>query len=383
MEYRIISADDHVVEAADVFDRVPSRLRDRVPHIERRDGYDYWTLDGKVVGKITAKAGVHPSEWGHLRVDGSYDSIRPGSYKPVERVKDYQQDGVDAGVLYPNFLGFAGDPAYWVKDPEARLACIQAYNDWLIEDFCGAAPGRLIGLCLVPSWDVDLAVAEAQRAVKMGHSGVVFGGAMDVFGNPATFDPYWDPLWEAVQDLNVPICFHQMSAALERPTNKGNPPSTRYWKSELSGIIEAQVVWHMCTLAPVVPEVIFCGMLDRFPRLRIFLGEAGVGWIPYVLTMSDYIWERNRYWAEPKLKMRPSEYWRRNFASGFWSEPIHPFLLDYLGPDTLLWEGDYPHSITTWPDSQQHIERSLAGVTDPSVRRSILAGNAMRLFNLE
>ena len=378
MDYQVISADDHVVEPADVFTRrVPARWHDQIPHIEQIDGKDLWVVEGKVVGRIFSKAGVPFSEWSELRDEARYDTIRPGGYDPVERLKDYDIDGVDAGVLFPNpVVGFAGDPLYSVKDPQVRLACIQAYNDWLVEDFCGVNPERLIALCVLPSWDVELAVAEAQRSVKKGHRGIVFAGAMDVFGQQPTWDPYWDPLWAAVQDLDVVLCFHQISAAMDRPTAKELPPP------ELSGIIAARVVWHICTLVPVLPEILFSGMLDRFPRLKVFLAEGGVGWIPFVLSQSDFVWERNRHWAEPKLKMPPSEYWRRQCAAGFWSEPISPFLVEYLGADTILWEGDYPHTILTWPDSLHHIDKSLAQIPDVTARRKITAENAIRLFNL-
>lgn len=379
MQYRVISSDDHVVEPADVFTRrVPARLHDRVPHIERRDGKDLWVVEGRVVGRIFSKAGVPFSEWSELRDEARYDSIRPGAFDPVERLKDYDIDGVDASVLFPNpIVGFAGDPLFSVRDTEARLAGIRAYNDWLVEDFCGVDPRRLIPLCVLPSWDVDLAVEEARRSVGKGHRGIVFAGAMDVFGGTPTWDPYWDPLWAASQDLDVPVCFHQISAAMDRPTAKEAPPPDQ------SGIIAARVVWHICTLVPVLPEILFCGMLDRFPRLKVFLAEGGVGWIPFVLSQSDFVWERNRFWARPRLKLPPSEYWRRQCAAGFWSEPITPHAVELLGADSILWEGDYPHTILTWPDSQHHIEKSLSAIPDVTVRDKILSGNAIRLFGLD
>lgn len=379
MDYRVISSDDHVVEPADVFTRrVAARYHDRIPRIERRDGKDLWVVDGRVVGRIFSKAGVPFEEWSELRDEARYDSIRPGGFDPVERLKDYDIDGVDASVLFPNpVVGFAGDPLYSVKEPAIRLACIEAYNDWLVEDFCGVDPRRLIPLCVLPSWDVDLAVAEAARCLKKGHRGIVFAGALDVFGQTPTWHPYWDPLWRLMEEADLPVCFHQISAALDRPTAHAAPPP------EVSGIIAARVVWHICTLVPVLPEILFSGMLERFPGLKVFLAEGGVGWIPFVLQQADFVWERNRYWAEPKLSLRPSEYWRRQCAAGFWSEPIHPFLVETLGAESILWEGDYPHTILTWPDSGQHIERSLAPIADPAIHRQILAENAIRIFRLD
>ncbi len=359
-----------------MFDRVPAALRDQVPHIERREERDCWVLDGKVVGNLFSRVGVHPSEWGDLRTDGNYDTIQPGAWNPTARLEDYSQDGVDAAVLFPNVAGFAGDPVWYVSNLEARLAAIRSYNDWLVEDFCSADPARLIPLCIVPAWDAELAAAEARRAVEKGHRGVIFSAAMDLFGQKPTFHPYWDPLWATIEGLDVPSCLHQLSQAITRPTVRGQAPP------EVSNMLTAWAAWHLVSMAEPLPELLLAGFLDRFPRLRIFLAEVGVGWIPAVLTQTDYMWEKYRYHREPKLKMRPSEYWQRNFAAGFWSEPIHPFLLETLGAHTILWEGDYPHSVATFPDSQSHIQRSLAQVADDKTRAKILAGNAIRLFHL-
>ncbi len=356
-------------------------MLDRVPHVERRDGRDFWILDGKVVGGISANLGVPFVEWdtpGRHSMARSYDTVVAGSFNPVERLKDYDRDGVDAAVLFPNgFIGFAGDPLYSIKEPEVRLRCIQAYNDWLVEEFCAPNPQRLIPLCVLPSWDAALAAAEARRAVKIGHRGVIFGAAMDVFGQPATFDPYWDPLWAAAQEMDIPVSLHQPSSLMDRPTVKGATPP------EIAPAINRALgVWHVCTLVPVLPELILCGILDRFPRLKFFLAEAGVGWIPFVLNQCDYTWERIRRTGGPETKLRPSDYWRRNFTAGFWSEPITEFLVEYLGAETMMWEADYPHSITTSPDSQAHIERSLSRITDEATRQRLVGANAATLFKL-
>ncbi len=378
MKYDVVSADDHVVEPADCYTRrVPHRMVEQVPRVQRIDDKDAWFVQGKKVGAVTALTGVPTKEADISRVKAeSYDTILPGSYRPIERLQDYDRDGIDAGVLFPNAAGFAGDPLWYVKDLEVRLACIQAYNDWLLEDFCNVDPARLIGLAILPSWNVEAACAEARRAVKNGYKGIIFCAALDIFGQPATFLPYWDPLWATIQDLNVPVCFHQLSRASVRPTFGNAVPDG------MTGLRIAEAIWCISSLVQVLPELIFAGIPERFPRLKIFLAEGGVGWIPFVLSQADYLWERHRDTISPRLTMPPSDYWRRQFSAGFWSEPVPPSLTEYLGPHTILWEADYPHSLTTYPNSQQHIAKSLASLTDPAVRRQIIAGNSERLFQI-
>jgi predicted TIM-barrel fold metal-dependent hydrolase len=385
MDYRVISSDDHVTEPPDIFERrLPARLRTLAPRVQRQtNGEDVWVSDGRII----ARTGIHSARKLKVPFDKrdlpgtpllNYDSCERGIWEPYARLKDYDANGVDAGVLFPDFLpGFTGNP-FWSldHDPELRIECLKAWNDWEVEDFCAVSPHRLISQCLLPVWDVRESVKELVRCAKKGHKGVTIGGVLDIFGYPTFFEPHWDPIWEAAQELDIVISFHQQSAQLDR----------RKWTEEdrqrLRGLSLAQVVWHVCTTQVPLIDILFSGVLERFPRLKIFIGEGGVGWIPYVLTQADFFWERNRASVKPDLSMPPSEYWRRQVFAGFWYERIDEYILEQLGEDNILWEDDYPHQLSDSPNSGKNIELSLARVADQKVRHKILAGNAVKLFNL-
>jgi uncharacterized protein len=153
----------------------------------------------------------------------------------------------------------------------------------------------------------------------------------------------------------------------------------------MPGMKEMLTVYHLTTAMVPLIDILTCGMLERFPRLRLFLGESGVGWIPYVLEQADFSWIRCRSWSHSPLKMLPSDYWKRQISGSFWYERIDSYIIDQLGADNILYEDDYPHMLTDngiGKGSAGNIETSLQHVKDSKVRHKILAGNAMRLFGL-
>ena len=394
MDYRVVSVDDHLVEPADVFTkRVPARLRDKVPHIRNIDGTPKWFVEDKMIAGVSSAAGVHWRDVTKPGVSDTYENMRRGGWDPKARLAEMDVDGVDASTVFPNFARFHGDPLESVPDLNIRLECIRAYNDWVVEDFCAADPKRLIAQTLVPPWDMEIAVAEAARSVKKGARALILGMAPDLFGYAPLWSHQWDPVWAAAQDMDVPVTFHQMSAAFDRAVfqkGKGILGGTgNTLKSHQDAVIPeniraAATVAHVTTHTAPLAEFLMSGILERFPRMRVILAESGVSWIPYVLHQCDYVGERQQYKAAAswELKMPPSEYWKRQCGAGFWSDFIHPDLLGFMGEDTVMWEGDYPHPIVTWPNSQRIIEQSLSTVKDPRQRGKVLAGNAVRILKL-
>ena len=396
MEYRVISVDDHLVEPADVFTkRVPSRLKEKVPHIRDVNGTPMWFVEDTQIAGVSSNAGVRFEDFGKPGISDSYENMLPGGWDPVARLKEFDQDGVDASVCFPNFGRFHGNPLESVPDLAIRLECIKAYNDWVLEDFCGVNPERLIAQCLIPPWDVEISVTEALRSAKKGHKALIHGMAPDLFGYKPLWDHQWDPLWAAAEEMNVPVAFHQISAMMDRAIFQRGPAVL-----EVEGSIHgshrgvpipesmraANIVAHISSLFAPLAELLLSGILERFPRLRVVLAESGTSWIPWILHQCDYVGERQMYKdaaARWELKMRPSDYWKRQCSAGFWSDLISPYQLEYMGEDTVMWEGDYPHGIVTWPNSREIQGHSLAKVTDERQRAKILAGNAVRVFNLK
>ena len=385
MDYKVISSDDHVVEPPDIFERrLPARLRARAPRVRRFGQEDRWVIGERVLVKAGAdKPNLKtPHDQRGLVGQVNYDTCEPGVWQPQARLKDYDANGVDAAVLFPDYLpGFTGNP-FWslADDPELRLEVLKAWNDWLVEDFCSVAPDRLIAQCLLPVWDVQESVKELERCAKKGHRAIMYGGVLDIYGLPSLFESHWDPIWAAAQDTGLPITLHQQSFQLDR---KVWTPEDR---KNLRGLPLALVTGHVAnTMVPLV-DFLFSGIPERFPRLQFYIGEGGVGWIPYILTQADFFWRRrNRSFVDPELSMPPSQYWRRQFSAGFWYERIDDYILDQLGEDNVLWEDDYPHQLTDigiGDGSSAYIDFSLERVTDPQVRHKILAGNAVRVFKL-
>lgn len=393
MEYKIISTDDHLVEPPDVWTkRVPAAIKDKVPHIRDINGTPKWFVEDTQIAGVNSNAGVAHQDFGKDGVSDSYENMRPGGYDPKARLAELDQDGVDASILFPNFGRFHGNPLESVPDLGIRLECIKAYNDWIVDEFCAADPERLIPLALIPPWDIELAKAESIRCAKKGHKGLVHGMAPDIFGYPGSWEHYWNPFWATAQDLDVPVVFHQISATMDRAIfQKGagvlggvGQMHGSHRGAKIPGSMRAaNIVAHVSSLINPLAELLMGGVLERFPKMKVVLAEGGVSWLPYVLNQADYVGERQKYTdGSWELTMLPSDYWKRQCASGFWSDLISPNLLEDVGEHTVMWEGDYPHGILTWPDSKTIIEQSMRRVTDEGQRHKILAANAMRMFNL-
>ena len=211
MKYGVVSADDHVQEAADVWTNRMSKAKfgDDIPHIvELPDGAQTWALGGNAqgFGGLARVAGVKAK----VR---TWDEVPPSTYVAAERLKILDQEEVDASVLFPNIIGITNQNFQKEGSEEFRLACIRAYNDWLIEEWQDYSP-RFIAQCVTPMWDVNLCVAEIHRAVKRGHKALAWHGAPHVLGLKYFNDPYWYPVFQACCDLDVPLCLH--STALDR-----------------------------------------------------------------------------------------------------------------------------------------------------------------------
>jgi len=375
MSYKVISSDDHVSEGPGTWvDRVPARMRDQVPQIQVLNGISTWCIGSEPTQRLGP---VRDAEELEIRKATARFQTRPGDWDPVERLKDYTLDSVDAGVLFPNYSGFTGDPCNMVKGHEVQMECIRAYNDWLVDEFCATDPTRLIPLALLPAWDIELAIGEATRAVKSGHRGVIWGAALDVFGYTPTWEKYWDPFYAAVQEMGIPLVFHQPSAMMDRAIFQDPSVKMPQYMRSSASINHVQSLIYPCV------ELMMSGILERHPKLDVFFAESGASWIPYTLNQCDYYWPRYSRFDGNELRMLPSDYWRRQCYAGFWTDIISPQVVDWLGEDNVLWEGDYLHTIATFPNSRNIQAESLKDIVDSNIRAKILAGNSVKLFKLD
>jgi predicted TIM-barrel fold metal-dependent hydrolase len=377
--YNRISADCHVDLPwlpPDLFTaNASAALKDRMPYVVDGPEGPSWTTKGGVsfgfansVGSVGKKfvAGANH------RVDvmagtGLYDDGRKGIRRPTDphlRVKDMERDGVQAEVIF-GILGAASR----LQDHEAAIEMFRIYNDWL-RDFCTHYPERMIGLACLPYGNIPAAIKEVHRAAKLGLRGVELSCSWDM---EPMYHTVWDPFWKAINDVNLPLHFHTFPAipVAQREKIKGMPFSDAAHFTSVAGF--------QMNLINIVAAVIGAGVLERYPNLRISFGESGIGWLAYALDRMDFEWEdRFRHLT---LKMRPSEYWRRQCKATFQYDRIGAKLVDDIGVETLMWGSDYPHPDGVWPDSSKYIDEQF-GHLPAAVVRKITCDNAAGFYGL-
>jgi predicted TIM-barrel fold metal-dependent hydrolase len=352
---RIISADDHMdvnVLPPELFtDRVPSALREKVPRVVDTADGPMWTVNGSLVGPSgrRAKGLITHDDLG----------FRPG--RPQDRLSDMDRDGVYCQVIYGPPLGLP------VPEHDARAACMTAYNDWAAE-FNAAEPDRLVVLALLPSHAPAAAKAELERVASLGHRGAL----LNVFDAPdPPFEDEWAEFWSTANEIAMPISFH-LGAGLH--SIRVRPGSWR---------MPAGVAVAPMQLDEVLAGVIMSGVLERNPNVRVVFGEAGLGWVPYVLERLDHEHEKYRgVTRDVVLSERPREYFRRQVFLTYEDDHLGLELLPHVGADNVMWASDYPHGDSTWPHSRRAIAASgLSGIPEAD-RSKILWDNAARLYGI-
>lgn len=362
---RILSSDSHVVEPAEVWSgRIERRFADRGPRIihehNGRKG-DFFTAEGLTPFPIAAfaVAGVDPREY-RQKMSGGYEGVRPSAWDPVERIADQDRDGVMGEVLYPSLAM----QLFQLEDGELRAASFRAYNDWLAE-YCASSPRRLAGVALIALDNPEDGARELARAANKG-----LRGAM-IWGEPPAERPYgdssYDRFWAAAQDLAAPVSLHILT---ERKT-VGRPLSNvmTYYPSLHHGVQKS------------LAGVIFGGVLERFPRLRIVSVENDIGWIPHYLQRMDHSYAKYRYLERDVIPNPPSFYFHRQVCATFQDDRVGVVMRADIGVDNVMWASDFPHSDSTWPRSREVIERDFAGVPEAEVRKMI-ADNTAAVYGL-
>jgi predicted TIM-barrel fold metal-dependent hydrolase len=373
IDYPIVDADSHVNEPPDLWQkRVPARFRERAPRVERGDHGDVWLFDGgreKWPVGLTTVAGL--SYFDYKPFGFTYESIRPGSFDTKARLADMEADGIYAQILYPS-VTLKGARIY-SQDRDLQVACVRAYNEWLLE-FCEGSGGRLVGQAIIPTTGLDDALAELEWALEKGHKGAVISsfpnGSLDV-------KPEDDRFWGQVEDAGFPVAVHIGSFVPE------GMRKSRSWTG-LPFLAAAALTKAGGQTLPAVCEILFSGIFERFPALRIVLVEANIGWIPTLLEQSDDMFLRYRWYtgAHEQMKRTPSEIFHRSFWATFMVDTVGMDLLHRLNEGHLMWSTDYPHSGSDWPNSRVTIERVFRGVPQHLVRR-MLRDNCVDLYGLD
>jgi predicted TIM-barrel fold metal-dependent hydrolase len=390
---RIISVDDHVVEPTDLWQRwLPIKLRAAGPRVERIKGRakqkaryftyvadedgtwaDCWVYDDKVVAILD---GLVASSFDPSEVVGravTFDQMAPGCYDPKARIEALDANHTEASLCFPTFPRFCGQTFLEASDRALGLACVRAYNDWMIEEWCGQQPGRLVPLTLIPLWDPIEAAVEVRRCAAKGSHAIAFSEGPNALDLPSVHTDHWDPLWAACEDTDTVVNMHIGSSSRFVTTGPDAP-----WLVSVGltfqGSCHALVDW-LCS-----------GVLERFPTLRIALSEGQVGWMPYILERLDRGFEHGGAYSgvKDRLSRPPSTYISGRVYGCVFSDFVGLQMRDTIGMTQIMFETDYPHGDSTWPNSRAVAESLVAdaGLDDDETYR-LLRGNAIDCYRLD
>ena len=372
----LVSADDHIIEPPGVWtERAPASLAERAPAIVVDEGLEKWRVEDRLRANHGLSVMAGRSYEDFTSQSQSFKDMRPGCYDPVERVRDMDLDGVLTQMCFPSLAGIGGEAFMALKDPELRDWVFSAYNDWLLEEFQATAPGRLVGHAILPLYDPAKALAEFERIASKGVKSLsVPGRPQLVEGCLALIHPDLDPLWSSVEEHGAPINIHLGQ------TRTGGATS-QMLLDPLPGQAEAYIAAAPLSCFEFLGEIIWGGLLERHPTLKVVSSEGGIGWLPYFLERSDYTFTKHRFWTKSRLDKKPSFYFHRQCYAAFIHDEAGVFARELIGVDSILWESDYPHTDTTWPRSHEWAAASLKGVPEDEYRK-ITRENAEAVYNL-
>jgi len=368
----LVSVDDHLVEPPDVFEgRLPARFASHAPKIVRQeDGSDVWVFNDTVIPNIglNAVAGRPREEYGVEPT--AFDEMRPGCYDVHERIKDMNAAGVLASMNFPSFPGFSARLFAAAADKELALAVVRAYNDWHIDEWCGAYPGRFIPMALPVLWDPVLAADEVRRVAAKGCRSMTFTESPFGLGFPSLHDAAWDPLWTALCDEGVVLSVHLGSSGQLTVTSPDAP-------------VDVMITLQPMNICSAAADLLWSRVIKEFPAIRIALSEGGTGWVPYFLERLDRTYEMHHNWTGQDFGGRlPSEVFREHFLTCFISDPVGIEMRHRIGIDNIAWECDYPHSDSSWPTPAEDLASAMAGVPDEEIEQ-ITWRNGSRWYSFD
>jgi predicted TIM-barrel fold metal-dependent hydrolase len=384
-----VSVDDHLIEPARLWqERVPAKWKDVAPHIVRDGASEFWAYEDRqiVTTGLNAVAGKRREEFSPEPI--TYEDMRPGCYEPAARVADMDQGFVLSSLLFPSFPRYCGQVFNEAKDKEVAQVCVQAWNDFILEEFADAYPGRFIPMMILPLWDPAAAAKEIERTAARGAKSVAFSENPTKLGLPSIHTDYWHPMFRAAEEAGLVISMHVGSSSNLIRTSEDMPTLAFMSYSAAANQAGTLLDW------------LFSGNFETFPGLKIALSESGIGWIPYFLERAEQVVDKQRFWAS-RFDINMNAAHDRGEQKGAASFSLdtdvrrlfhdHVFatfiedqagiaLLDIIGEDNVMLECDYPHSDSTWPDSVNLARKWLSHLPD-DVQHKIAVGNAMRVYN--
>ncbi len=368
-KYTIISADDHLVEPPNLFDgRLSAKYGDRAPKlVDMDDGSQVWVLDGQVLSVIAINAVAGQKQDEDLVEPRHFADIREGAYDVHKRVEDMDLDGVYASLCFPSLVGFAGVRLQALPDQKYALDTVRAWNDWHIEEWVGPYPDRFIA-CQIP-WlnDSKIAAEEIHRNAERGFKSVSFPELPGKLGFEPLASEAWDPFWKACEETDTVISVHTGSAGLPVNSEGTNAVGTQFGAGY--------------SMIPAT-EWLYAKMALKYPNLKIVMTEGGIGWVAAVYDRLDHAEsyrESRRVWDHD---IRPSDVFRRNFWFCTLNDPSAMPMRHRIGLDKIMFEVDYPHADTSWPNTQARADSLLKDL--PKDEADMIAWrNASQLYRHE
>ena len=388
---KIISVDDHVIEPPNVWlDRLPKKYHDVGPRTVRERGTmnfvggvfsyepsddgdlcDWWIYEDKKIPqtRLAAAVGFDRDE---VKVTGiTYEEMRKGCWDQEARLADMDANWTDIQMCFPTFPRFCGQTFMEAQDKVLADLCVKAYNDWMVEEWCGGTNGRLQPLIIVQLWDADLAAAEVRRNAERGVRALAFSEIPPYLNLPSIHTDYWEPLFRACSETNVAIHMH-IGSSSKMPSTSADAPAAVGSTLTFGNAMSSMADW------------MFSGWLAKFPNLKLAYSEGQIGWIPYILERADRVWEENRGWGGVSdiVKEPPSTYYYQSIYACFFADQYGLENIEKVGPNNVCFETDYPHSDSTWPHSREVAMKMMDGLSDDIVYK-LVRGNAIRLMDLD
>jgi uncharacterized protein len=362
--YPVISADSHITEPPDCYSaNIEPAYRDRAPHMvtheTRGDMFVIPGMKNPIAMGLVAAAG---KEYDEITETGVlFADLHRSGWDPKYRVADQRRDGVAAEVIYPT----VGMVMCNHSDIDYKRACFQAYNRW-ITGYCSENPTRLLGTGQTALRTVEEGIADLEAIKAMGLRGVMMPGMPGIEDYDS---PVWDPFWEAAVALGLPLSFHILTT---RGSGAPRGPRLNTFLSIIRGIQD------------IMGTLIFGGVFERHPDLRVVCVEADAGWVPHYMYRMDHAYKRHRNWMQPGISISklPSEFFAEHIYVTFQDDWTAFRQANDMNWKRLMWANDFPHSDSTWPWSQAMLAEHSSQLTDEQ-RRAILSTNAASLYGVD
>ena len=370
----IISVDDHITEPGNMYDKHLSgeALATAPKLLTLANGTNVWEYQGMKIPSVGLNAVVGRPKEEYGMEPTSFDQLRAGCYDVDARIDDMNVNGIAASLNFASYPMIDGGLFALAPDKAQSLTHLRAYNDWHVDEWCGAYPGRFIPCGLLPVWDIDATVAELKRLADKGCHAVSINDNPNKRGLPSIHNAYWEPLYATAAEIGTTLCLH---------IGGGNPAP----HASMETPIEAWITTMPMSVAIGAADWLNLAALNRYPDLRIALSESGIGWIPYLLERADFSHEQHKAWTNSEAIFhgrKPSDVFRQHFTSCFIDDAFGLQNLGAVGEDNACYECDYPHSDTLWPLVPERLWETTRHLTDAQIEK-ITHLNAMRDYQFD